>query len=409
MLAAGMRESLITDHRFRFVLFRNTVKSSADSVTPVNTTSTSPFGLEHIREQPHRPMSPHNDNPILHFITTYHDLNLTAVHELHSLPTPLDFSRFVRQNRPFVVRNGASEWRAIHVWHATYLAQTMHRQPVNVACTPKGNADAIVEDEHGGLMYVEPYETSEPFEDFLKYVQEDTSLLQNSRSHIPPRTVKYAQTQNDNLRDEYSNLFADVPADISFATLALHQEPDAINFWLGNERSTTSLHKDNYENIYVQVRGQKHFVLLPPVEMPCVNEKPVPFARFQPTSENSLELTPLLKPDADPIPVPTWDPDEPQLRATEYSVLSQPIRISLNEGDMFYLPAMWYHKVSQSSGTEGFSCSVNYWYDMSFEGTFWAQNAFLRDVYNTQTRQVAYPAFRFGEKSEDESDAPSIS
>ncbi|KAF7194055.1 Bifunctional peptidase and (3S)-lysyl hydroxylase Jmjd7 [Pseudocercospora fuligena] len=349
------------------------------------------------------------DSPILHLISTYHELNVSAVDELHSVPSALEFSRFVRRNRPFVVRNAARNWQAVHAWDARYLAQTMLEQSVNVACTPKGNADAIVKDEHGGLIYVEPYERSEPFEEFLKYVQEDTSLLQRSRSDIPPRTVKYAQTQNDNLRDEYSKLFADVPSDISFATIALEQEPDAINFWLGNERSTTSLHKDNYENIYVQVRGQKHFVLLPPVEMPCVNEKPVPFARYQPSSENSFELKPRLKEDAEPIPVPTWDPDEPESRATEYSALSQPMRISLNEGDMFYLPAMWYHKVSQSSGFEGFSCSVNYWYDMSFEGSFWAQNAFLREVYDTQTRQVAYPAFRSGEKSEDESDAPSTS
>ncbi|EME86261.1 uncharacterized protein MYCFIDRAFT_88328 [Pseudocercospora fijiensis CIRAD86] len=350
------------------------------------------------------------EHPIQQLIHTYHELNVSAVDELHRVPSALEFSRFVRKNRPFVVRNAAWDWPAVHAWDAAYLTQTMLGQLVNVACTPKGNADAIVEDELGGLMYVEPYETSEAFEDFLKYVQEDTSLLQTGRSDTPAaRTVKYAQTQNDNLRGEYSNLFADVPPDISYATLALEQEPDAINFWLGNERSTTSLHKDNYENIYVQVRGQKHFVLLPPVDMPCVNEKPVACGRYQPSSETSLEFEPRLQADAEPVPVPTWDPDEPQTRATEFSSLSKPTRISLNEGDMFYLPAMWYHKVSQSPGPEGFSCSVNYWYDMSFDGVFWAQNAFLRDVSNAQARKVVYPAFNFGDEAEHESDAPSIS
>jgi jumonji domain-containing protein 7 len=43
---------------------------------------------------------------------------------------------------------------------------------------------------------------------------------------------------------------------------------------------------------------------------------------------------------------------------------------------------MWYHKVSQSSGEEGFALAVNYWYDMDFSGGFWTANNFLRDVSN---------------------------
>jgi jumonji domain-containing protein 7 len=87
--------------------------------------------------------------------------------------------------------------------------------------------------------------------------------------------TRYAQTQNDNLRNEYTTLFADVPKSIPFARIALDKDPDAINMWLGNSLSTTALHKDNYENIYVQILGQKHFVLLPPVEAACVNERSV--------------------------------------------------------------------------------------------------------------------------------------
>jgi jumonji domain-containing protein 7 len=56
--------------------------------------------------------------------------------------------------------------------------------------------------------------------------------------------------------------------------------------------------------------------------------------------------------------------------------------VTLEEGDLLYLPAMWYHKVSQSSGEEGFALAVNYWYDMDFSGGFWTANNFLRDVSN---------------------------
>jgi hypothetical protein len=79
--------------------------------------------------------------------------------------------------------------------------------------------------------------------------------------------------ENDNLRDEYSALYDDVEADIAWARVALEQEPDAINLWIGNSRSVTALHRDNYENVYCQIIGSKHFVLLPPIAMPCVNEQ----------------------------------------------------------------------------------------------------------------------------------------
>ena len=54
------------------------------------------------------------------------------------------------------------------------------------------NADAVVEQENGILIFVEPYERSEPFVDFLDYVQQEG---EHSLSHERPRLVKYAQTR----------------------------------------------------------------------------------------------------------------------------------------------------------------------------------------------------------------------
>ncbi len=97
---------------------------------------------------------------------------------------------------------------------------------------------------------------------------------------IAAQMLTSAGEENDNLRGEYSDLYTDVAKDIPWARIALGQDPDAINLWMGNSRSVTALHKDNYENIYCQVMGAKHFVLLPPVEMACVNEKDLPSASY---------------------------------------------------------------------------------------------------------------------------------
>ncbi|KAI9929294.1 hypothetical protein ASPWEDRAFT_184203 [Aspergillus wentii DTO 134E9] len=338
--------------------------------------------------------------PIADLITTYHELNATIIDEFHEEPSALEFMRYVAKNRPFVVRSGAKSWKAYKEWNAEYLAKVMKDKDVQVAVTPYGNADGVVETEDGTLLAVEPHQMQENFLDFMHYVQADSSIPPPSPPEI--RNVKYGQTQNDNLRSEYSTLFADVPQDIPWARIALQQPPDAINFWLGNARSVTAMHKDNYENVYVQIRGQKHFVLLPPIEMPCANEQFLTQHHYTPVSaqdSETLQVKPQINPE--PIPVAIWDPEVPSERTSEYSHLSKPLSLTLNEGDMLYLPAMWYHKVKQSSGEEGFACAVNYWYDMSFEGAFWAQNSFVRDVVLEGRRRVGYPNLEIGEKNKE--------
>jgi len=80
------------------------------------------------------------------------------------------------------------------------------------------------------------------------------------------------------------------------------------------------------------------------------------------------------------VPFATWDPDSPAVNATPYSHLSRPLRVTLEEGDVLYLPALWYHKVSQSCNDDGICCAVNYWYDLDFSGSFWSTTNFVRSV-----------------------------
>ena len=128
------------------------------------------------------------------------------------------------------------------------------------------------------------------------------------------------------------------------------------------------MHKDNYENIFVQVMGSKNFTILPPVAAPCMNEKYLACATYQAMDlESDIDVTsgslvPRIDIPEQKIPFPTWDPDFPSRRPSLFSRQARPMSITLNEGDMLYLPALWYHKVSQRCNSEGLCASVNYWY-----------------------------------------------
>ncbi|EGX92552.1 pla2g4b, putative [Cordyceps militaris CM01] len=321
---------------------------------------------------------PSSDSALEYLITTYGELNSSIIEELDCEPSPLEFMRYVASNTPFVVRGGASSWRAFHKWDKDYLVSRLAGQLVNVAVTPNGNADApTLSPPHLYPLFAKPHEESQPFQEFIDYI-----VAQETDPDFPQDAeVRYAQTQDDNLRQEYKRLYDDAQRDIPFARIALQRPPEAVNMWIGNSRSVTATHKDNFENIYVQIRGRKRFVLLSPLHYHCMNEQRLQPATYARGSQGRLSL--CLDQDTTPVPFVTWDPDHPDKNCTPLSRLAKPVRVTLNPGDMLYLPAMWYHKVTQSvmeNDDNNFVVAINYWYDMSFNGPLFPTASFLREV-----------------------------
>lgn len=310
-------------------------------------------------------------DPIIELLTTYNELNSSRIDELSEVPSALEFMRYVRLNRPFVVRGGAKDWSATQTWDIKILKELLEGQTVQVAVTPAGNADSPTRNAEGELIFVKPWEEQQTFSSFIDFI---SSQELHSSPSVPE--VRYAQTQNDNLRNEYATLFSHVEKDISWVRIALQEEPEAVNLWIGNSRSVTALHKDNYENLYVQICGEKKFCLVPPLAYACVAERELRPAAYVRKENGSLEIQ---EEEGDKVPFPTWDPDGGG-QETKYSQYAQPIRVTLHPSDILYLPALWYHKVSQSTNEEGICCAVNYWYDLEWGGSFYPLCNFVRSA-----------------------------
>ncbi|KAG0709638.1 cupin-like domain-containing protein [Suillus ampliporus] len=310
--------------------------------------------------------SPSLTHDILRWISKdYHDMNGSSFQTLESPPTAVEFAQLVHISRPVVIKG--FQIPALKRWTDDYLQSKLREQPISVAITPNGHADAIAVGPGGRLFFVEPFIEKFPMAKLVEQLNTDqdsdtpTSYLQSQNGNI--YSSRFFELPNDD-PSEFSALREDVPSNIPWVTEALGRNPDAVNLWIGNSRSITSIHSDPYENIYTVIRGRKHFTLLPPCEGWCLRV----YGRTD--NSNGLSVIPSLD-----TPEVRWssviNPDLPGSLPPE----AHPLHVTLEEGDTLYLPVGWWHYVKQSGPT---TIALNWWYDAEVRGMNWVWLSLLR-------------------------------
>lgn len=215
--------------------------------------------------------------------------------------------------------------------------------------------------------FVLPAEREMAFTKFLDIVEGKTDSTD----------VFYIQKQNSNLVTDFPNLLSDIE-EMPWATEALGSKPDAVNFWMGQEKAITSLHKDFYENLYAVIAGENTFTLHPPWDRPFIPYKTYNQGRFT-YQEGRWDI--LDCKDSTPIPWIAVDPLKPDYEKYPMYRNTKPVVCTLTSGDLLYLPSLWFHHVTQQDAT----IAVNFWYDMEFDvkyGFYQTLNRLSNDVLN---------------------------
>jgi len=239
---------------------------------------------------------------------------------------------------------------------------------------------------------VEPHTESMIMGHFLQKLRngkkggsQETFYLQSQNGNLYSASYFLQKNESDKLSNacEFEKLRPDIPSQVSWCSDALGKSPEAVNIWIGNSESMTSIHNDPYENIYTVIRGSKHFTLLSPTEGWCLKERAYPHAQYSRSTPTSrLTIVPSIN-----SPPVRWssigNPHVPNALPPE----AHPIRITLHAGDTLYLPAGWWHHVRQghedefkldSGDIEDTTVAVNWWYDMESRGMGWVWMSFLR-------------------------------
>lgn len=276
---------------------------------------------------------------------------------LDQLPSALEFARdYYAKNAPVIIRGGVAHWPAVKKWSPEYLEITLNNKVVDVAVTPNGYADGLAKQD-GQEYFVLPLETRMPLSELLERLDD------------PMGAVHYIQKQNSNFSEDFPELAGDiVPSDLDFAQQCFNKPPDAVNFWLGDERAITSMHKDPYENLYCVISGYKDFILLPPHQLSCVPRLSYPTGIYKQKPCGQYYIEPLMD-DDDTQQHTEWvsiDPLAPDMATYPQYAKARPLRVRVHAGDVLYLPNYWFHHVQQSH-----KCiAVNFWYDMEYDSRY---------------------------------------
>lgn len=281
----------------------------------------------------------------------------------------------VGQSMPCVWRGAVSNWDAIRKWPKSefrYLREKIGNREVEVAVTPDGRADAVLEvrapSGEDKKVFAMPHQVRQPFElllDEIADVPVRHAALQCPSEvdlHFPHddcNGVPYYSAQDASLTREVPELLEDIDVNIiDFAKTAFGSEESAINIWLGDGRSLTTMHSDPFENLYAVVVGTKIFELRPPCDAAFLPKPSLQRVRWTPIESithegmNAIQAKKqydgwtLVKEEGET----EWiDEDSIPKR------WGQAMTVSLNPGDLLYLPGLWCKFMSNIISCSAFS------------------------------------------------------
>ena len=327
-----------------------------------------------------------------------------------------------------------SDWPALSWTHA-YLRERLGATPVHVALTPDGLGDAVKEHD-GQLVFAKPHEALMPFTAFLDALETPLRTPPSAPPPAPPppavevarrvgelrvdetegrgageaggggrggrdggvlrRAVHYCSHQNSSLTEEFARLQDDWRP-LAWADAAFGAPPVATNLWMGEDASHTTVHADLFDNLYVVVRGEKRFSLLPPQEGHLLRRRRFPAATYRPAAASGggegggggggggggsgLELA-----LDDPPEQQLWSALDLEREGARHG--APPITATVRAGELLYLPALWWHAVSQrgggggggGDGAGGSTIAINLWYDPAEALTDAAAEAMVKAI-----------------------------
>lgn len=224
--------------------------------------------------------------------------------------------------KPVLVKDEATDWDAARNWNPEYLDCVLGHQKVTVK---------FLEEDVLSLNHPDKLEEKTiPFSEARRCICEEGNYYLSQLAIDVPLTSRIV----GGLHTDFSRLAEDIQQPRFLKDVTKHCF--VTNFWFGGDRCKTPLHFDDQENFFVQIFGEKRFLLFSPSQTDYL---------YQAHGETHSHIS----------RVNVFDPDESRFpRYTE----AEGTEVVVQPGDMLYIPKDWWHAVE----TLNTSISVNFWW-----------------------------------------------
>lgn len=294
-----------------------------------------------------------------------------------------DFERIQAHSKPVKIVDGMNDWPALRLWQSKRSLE--HLSKLDPDATVEVESSKTTSCFYGDDRYQEPVEMS--FRSFLSILgQQEHREAQESEvtNFYLNQCPVFSELQSPKLPSITQDIRMPefLPADLPSAQSCSSQDTAKqnannsqskfhimeINLWMTQHFSRTNWHYDTWNNLLSLVRGRKELLLCPPVHSHRLKPHPV-YAVMPNHSKQTLpppfdgtNTARATKADCKcshmafaPCPSELWD--VPLLR------------VSLEAGDMLFLPEGWWHQVDTgpvTGDTLNLSIAVNFWWRKSF-------------------------------------------
>jgi len=232
------------------------------------------------------------------------------VDELDTMPTSQEFyERYVRLNRPVVIRGGIKEQPYFTRWKSDdYLAKHF------------GDTLVMVEEQK--------------VEDRMGADIKTRTLKQYIQGYAKPGNEWYI------VQDVYPHMLADVQVPGLLSCEEFYRGMNMVVMWFSSGGTASVCHNDEQENLLTIADGSKTLLLFPPDEAPHLYVQEADRPGLCPITQRSVDMELF-----------------PHFAKAAYT------RLELHEGDMLYIPRKWWHQVESPEGA-GRNLAVNFWWYM---------------------------------------------
>jgi hypothetical protein len=207
--------------------------------------------------------------------------------------------RYVRYERPVIIRDGVRDWPPAYKWTPEYLKAKYGGRRIKIGVSANGDYRDYAERLNVGV---------EPEIAFAKAID---------GIFAPADQEQKCRVHQESL-DTWAELHEESPP-IRY----VQRKVIAKNLWMGSTGNVTKMHYDMEDNINVQLRGRKEIILFPSTQLDEL------YPRSTWDYMSNFSRVEIAKPDLTRYPR--------FKRAT-------PLRAVIEPGDFIYIPIYWWHQ-----------------------------------------------------------------